>query len=142
VNGSQVPDSDDGLGVSGTYAIAAPAEVVFGTLTDPERTTRWLPRGMVAEHHRPNLVRVHVGEQVAEFRVTTDAEQLRMQWSSADGAGLHGSTRVQDTAAGGSTVEVRLRLPAGGPDLDRVRDLVEQSAAHLRRDVEDNFTAG
>lgn len=39
-------------------------------------------------------------------------------------------------------MEVHLWVPAGGWDLNRVRDLVEEGAMHLRRDVEDNFNAG
>jgi uncharacterized protein YndB with AHSA1/START domain len=30
-------------GISGSFEFTAPAEVVFGVLTDPDRTSRWLP---------------------------------------------------------------------------------------------------
>ncbi|GAA1616677.1 SRPBCC family protein [Catellatospora bangladeshensis] len=134
--------TDVGPDVSGIYAVAAPAEVVFGTLTDPDRTTRWLPGGAVAEYDGPELVRVRAGDRVLAFRVSTAAEELRMEWSAAAGDGPHGSMRVQDSSVGGSTVEVQLWVAAEGLDLDRVRALVEEGVMHLRRDVEDNFNAG
>ncbi|MEV4413844.1 hypothetical protein [Catellatospora sp. NPDC049609] len=93
---------DDNPDVSGVYAVAAPAEVVFGTLTDPDRTTRWLPGGAVAEYDGPELVRVRAGHRVAAFRVSTAAEELRMEWSAATGEGPHGSVRVQDSGVGGT----------------------------------------
>jgi uncharacterized protein YndB with AHSA1/START domain len=123
-----------------TYGFSAPAEVVFNTLTDRQRVTRWLPRGLAAEPAGDGVrVRTSAGER--EYRFATSAEELRLAWRPAEGAGWSGDATVSDAPGGGSRVDVRLESP-GPADDDRVRQLLAEALQHLDRDVTDNFTAG
>ncbi|MGK5682167.1 SRPBCC family protein [Actinoplanes sp. URMC 104] len=120
----------------------APAEVVFGVLTDPDRITRWLPRGMRTESVKDQRVRVEAGSRLHEFTVDTDAEELRVRWRSLDVSGLQAVARVQDAPAGGSVLEAEVEAPDGLVDESRLRDLLAETMTHLGRDVSDNFNAG
>lgn len=127
--------------VNATYGFSAPPEVVFGTLTDPDRTTRWLPERAVAEDARPDRVRVRAFGRVAEFDVSRAPGDMRVTWTSVDDPALYASASVRDADAGGSTVDVEIAAPAG-VDAERVRGLLDETARRLGRDVSDNFTAG
>jgi uncharacterized protein YndB with AHSA1/START domain len=128
--------------VTGSYHFTAPAEVVFGVLTDPDRTSRWLPRGMNTEPAGADLVRVRLGSRVHEYGVQIVAEQLQVRWRSQDGEGLSGTARVQDEPAGGSVVHAEVVLPGAAADDERARRLLAETMEHLQRDVSDNFNAG
>ena len=131
------PDQDS-VRITESFGFDAPAEVVFGVLTDPDRTSRWLPRGMTAEPADAG-VGVRVGEHTHKYDVEVTPERLRLGWQSVEGP-FHGGAEVRDAPAGGSEVVVELDVPAA--DADRARDLLTETAGHLRRDVDDNFTAG
>ena len=128
--------------VTGSYRFTAPAEVVFGVLTDPDRTSRWLPRGMNTEPAGADLVRVRLGSRVHEYGVQIVAEQLQVRWRSQDGEGLSGTARVQDEPAGGSVVHAEVVLPGAAADDEQARRLLAETMDHLQRDVSDNFNAG
>jgi len=130
------------VSVTGSYHFTAPAEGVFGGLTDPDRTSRWLPRGMNTEPAGADLVRVRLGSRVHEYGVQIVAEQLQLRWRSQDGEGLSGSARVQDEPAGGSVVHAEVVLPGAAADDERARRLLAETMEHLQRDVGDNFNAG
>ena len=128
--------------VSGRYEFNAPAEVVFGVLTDPDRTTRWLPLGMHTESAGPDHVRVRAGAQAYECDVRIVPDHLRLEWHVRDVEGLHGTARVEDAPAGGSVVHAEVAVPGGAADEQRASDLLVETMRHLARDVSDNFNAG
>ncbi|MEV4639679.1 SRPBCC domain-containing protein [Actinoplanes sp. NPDC049548] len=107
--------------VTGSYEFTAPAEVVFGVLTDPDRAYRWLP--------------------VSAHTDRADDGGLRMQWRAEDGSGLDGSAEVADLPAGGSVVRAEVTLP-GDHDEEQARTLLAEAMRDLQRDVSDNFNAG
>ena len=135
-------DADGAVRVSGSYDFTAPAEVVFGVLTDPDRTSRWLPRGMNTASATGDQVRIRVGEQVHGYGVKVVTDHLELQWHSLDDSGPHGTAHVTDAPAGGSVVHAEVVVPARLADERRVRDLLAETMAHLQRDVSDNFNAG
>lgn len=126
--------------ISDRYPFDAPAEVVYGVLTDPDRTTRWLPLGMRAERVRADRVRVEVGARAYDCEIDLVPEQMRLGWRALDVAGLHGGAHVEDAPAGGSFVLAEVNAP--GADEGRLRDVLAETMRHLRRDVSDNFNAG
>jgi uncharacterized protein YndB with AHSA1/START domain len=126
--------------VAGSYPFTAPAEVVFGVLTDPDRTSRWLPRGMTVDSAESGQVRVRAGGQVHGYGVQVVTDRLELRWHSLDDDGLRGTARVQDGPAGGSVVHAEVAVP--GADDERVRSLLAETMQHLQRDVSDNFNAG
>jgi uncharacterized protein YndB with AHSA1/START domain len=128
--------------IQGTYQFTAPAEVVFGVLTDPHRTSRWLPRGMNAESAETDRARVRSGSDVHDFEVQISTEPMRMRWHAVDGSGLDGSVLVEDAPAGGSTVRAEIAVPGRDQEESRARRLLDESMEHLQRDVSDNFNAG
>jgi uncharacterized protein YndB with AHSA1/START domain len=128
--------------ISDRYDFNAPAEIVFGVLTDPDRVTRWLPTGMRAESVRADRVRVAAGSRMHEYAVDVVPDELELQWRSLDISGLHGSARVEDASAGGSVVHAEVNVPGAIVDERRLRELLGETMRHLRRDVSDNFTAG
>ncbi len=128
--------------VSDSYEFTAPAEVVFGVLTDPDRTSRWLPRGVNAESAETGRVRLRVGAEVREYGAEIVADRLQLRWRALDTEDLNGSVRVDDAPAGGSVVHAEVSVPDGVADDGRVRELLAETMAHLQRDVSDNFNAG
>ena len=128
--------------ITGSFEFTAPAEVVFGVLTDPDRTTRWLPAGMVAESSDAEKVQIRTGSGTQTYEVRTEPESLRLTWRSVGDDGLHGAAEVEDGAAGGSVVraEVEVREQLAGDQ--RADELLAEAMRHLQRDVSDNFNAG
>jgi uncharacterized protein YndB with AHSA1/START domain len=135
-------DTGGTVRVSGSFDFGAPAEVVFGVLTDPDRTSRWLPRGMNTESANRQEVRVRVGERVHAYGVEVVTDRREVRWRSLDDAGPHGAAQVEDAPAGGSVVHADVEVPERIADDGQVRELLEETMAHLHRDVEDNFNAG
>jgi uncharacterized protein YndB with AHSA1/START domain len=133
---------EEPVAISDQFDLDAPAEVVFGVLTDPDRTTRWLPRGMKTETRDVGHVRVRSGSEVYEYEVDVVPDRLQVGWRSVDDAGLHGTARVRDAPAGGSVVDVEVTVPGGDAERRRAQDLVAEALRHLQRDVSDNFNAG
>jgi uncharacterized protein YndB with AHSA1/START domain len=138
----QVTEEMDDVRVSGSYDFTAPAEVVFGVLTDPDRTTRWLPRGLTAESAGPDQARIRSGTQVHTYGVKVVTDHRELQWHSQDVPGLHGTAQVDDGPAGGSVVRAEVVVPAGLAGEGQARDLLAETMVHLQRDVSDNFNAG
>ena len=69
-------DADGAVRVSGSYDFTAPAEVVFGVLTDPDRTSRWLPRGMNTASATGDQVRPAPHGAVGQFVADALAEAV------------------------------------------------------------------
>jgi uncharacterized protein YndB with AHSA1/START domain len=128
--------------IAGQHEFTAPAEVVFGVLTDPDRTTRWLPLGMSTESASVDHVRVRADEQTYEYDVSLVPEQLRVEWRSRDSSGLQGAAWVRDAPAGGCVVHAQVVVPGEGARRERTEDLLAEAMRHLQRDVSDNFNAG
>jgi uncharacterized protein YndB with AHSA1/START domain len=128
--------------ISESYDFNAPAEVVFGVLTDPNRITRWLPTGMRAESVEADRVQVAVGSQLHQYAVDVVPDELKLQWRSLDASGLRGTARVEDAPAGGSVVHAEVDSPGTVVDDQRLEELLAETMRHLQRDVSDNFTAG
>src|SRR4051794_32434082 len=102
--------------IGGRYDFDAPAEVVFGVLTDPDRTTRWLPLGMRAESRGTDGVRVRAGSQTYDYEVELVPDRLEVRWRSRDVADLHGTAQVRDAPAGGSVVDAEVAVPGDAAD--------------------------
>ena len=135
-------DTTAAVRVSGSYDFTAPPEVVFGVLTDPDRTSRWLPQGMNTESAALDRVRVRAGERVHTYGVKVVTDTFELQWHSEDVPGLHGTAQVGDGPAGGSVVHAEVSAPARLTGEAHVRELLEETMVHLQRDVSDNFNAG
>jgi uncharacterized protein YndB with AHSA1/START domain len=138
----QRPGNEATSVVASRQGFDAPAEVVFGVLTDPDRTTRWLPRGMSTESAGTGQVRVRTGGQAYEYDVSAAPEQLRVEWRARDSAGPQGAAWVCDAPAGGCVVHAEVAVPGGGADRQRAEHLLAEAMRHLQRDVSDNFNAG
>ncbi|MEU4216417.1 SRPBCC family protein [Actinoplanes sp. NPDC026623] len=128
--------------ISSQHEFNAPAEVVFGVLTDPDRRTRWLPQGMRTESAGLDHVRVRAGGQAHEYDVSSAPDQLRVEWRARGSAGLHGAAWVRDAPAGGCVVHAEVTVPGGHAERQRAEELLAESMGHLQRDVSDNFNAG
>jgi uncharacterized protein YndB with AHSA1/START domain len=128
--------------VAGQHEFDAPAEVVFGVLTDPDRTTRWLPVGMSAETADVGRVRVRSGGRAYDYDVSSAPDRMRVEWRTRDSAGPQGVAWVSDAPAGGCVVRAEVAVPGGDADRQRAEDLLAEAMGHLQRDVSDNFNAG
>jgi uncharacterized protein YndB with AHSA1/START domain len=137
-----VPGDDAAAVISGQHEFNAPAEVVFGVLTDPDRTTRWLPRGMSTVSAGVDHVRVLADGRTYEYDVSSMPEQLRVEWRSRDSAGLRGAAWVRDAPAGGCVVHAEVAVPGRGAEGEKAQKLLAEGMQHLQRDVSDNFNAG
>jgi uncharacterized protein YndB with AHSA1/START domain len=128
--------------IGGQHEFNAPAEVVFGVLTDPDRMTRWLPVGMSTVSAGIDHVRVLADGQTHEYDLRSVPEQLRVEWRSRDSAGLQGAAWVRDAPAGGSVVYAEVSIRGGNTENERAQELLAEAMVHLQRDVSDNFNAG
>jgi uncharacterized protein YndB with AHSA1/START domain len=125
-----------------TFGFNAPAEVVYNTLTDPDRTERWLPAGVrVLERTDDGRIRLAAGSTTVDVEVDTIADDMRLTFRCTAPVQVRGTARVEDTAGAGSRIEVAVTTDSG-PDPATVRDVLAQTMRHLARDVSDNFTAG
>lgn len=128
--------------INDTFDFTAPPEVLFNSLTDAERTQRWLPSGVHAEWLDSRTVRVTSGSTGGTYAVDTDPDDLLLTWRPAGGAGPHGRARAEDGPAGGSRLHVTVSLPGEDAEAAPGRALLAETMRHLQRDVSDNFTAG
>jgi uncharacterized protein YndB with AHSA1/START domain len=126
--------------ISETFDFTAPPEVVFNSLTDPDRAHRWLPSGVRAE--RPDGRGLRLLAAGTAFDLDTDADDLRVGWRSPDEPGLHARAQVLDAPAGGSRLRVEAAVPDGVVDEARARAMLAETMDHLQREVSDNFNAG
>ncbi|MGA5304414.1 hypothetical protein ACPCHT_31190 [Nucisporomicrobium flavum] len=115
--------------ITGSFPFTAPPEVVFGFLTDPDRTYRWLPEGTTTP-------------QIDAYAVSKDPSRLRVQWARPDGTGLTATAQVHDAPAGGSILEAELILPDTWADNERANTLLADSMTRLRSDVTENLNPG
>ncbi len=138
----QVPGNEATAVIADRHGFDAPAEVVYGVLTDPDRTTRWLPAGMSAEPAAAGQVRVRAGGQIYEYDVSSAPDELRVEWRARDPAVPQGAAWVADAPAGGCVVHAEVSVPGGDADRQRAEELLAEAMRHLRRDVDDNFNAG
>ena len=136
------PGADTTRTVSSQHEFNAPAEVVFGVLTDPDRTTRWLPLGMSTVSAAVDHVQVRADGQTFRYDVSSVPEQLRVEWCSRESGGLRGAAWVRDAPAGGCVVHAEVAFAGGAADGERVAELLSEAMRHLQRDVSDNFNAG
>ena len=127
--------------ITGSFPFTAPAEVVFGVLTDPDRTYRWLPEGVHVESAGTDDITVKTGSDTHEYAVKTDPTRLRIEWRAPDDNGLNATAEVHDSPAGGSTVEAEVELP-NRADEQHARDLLARTMDRLQLEVSDNFNAG
>lgn len=124
-----------------TYLVSAPPEVVYNTLTDPDRANRWLPSTVAAEVTGTERMTICADGHVREYQLGRSLHEMRLSWRSLD-ADVHGWARVREAPAGGSALDVEISLSQPGVRPDQVRGVVDEVVRHLRRDVSDNFTAG
>jgi carbon monoxide dehydrogenase subunit G len=125
-----------------TFGFNAPAEVVFNSLVDPDRTDRWLPAGVSVVDRSDGKVRLSAGTGTVDVEVSTSGADMRLTFQVVGPPRLRGSAQVTQAPAGGSQVDVAITADDSGPDRETVRRLVDETMRRLERDVEDNFTAG
>jgi uncharacterized protein YndB with AHSA1/START domain len=125
-----------------TFGFNAPAEVVYNTLIDPDRTDRWLPAGTRVAERADGRVRLASGTSMLDFEVRTTAADMLLTFECVAPVRLRGTARVTETPAGGSQIEIVVTTDRSGPDPEAVRRVVTDTARRLERDVDDNFTAG
>jgi uncharacterized protein YndB with AHSA1/START domain len=125
------------MDITGVYTFDAPPEVVFNNLTDPDRAHPWLPQDHDAVAQDSHWVRAGT----SDVEVSTTSDPMRMRWRSLGSPEVHGDVRVEDAPSGGSRVHATVAV-SDGIAPERVRELLEESARLLRRDVSDNFNAG
>ncbi len=114
--------------ISTEYGFNAPAEVVFGVLTDPDRTARWLPSLVHAD--------------AADYTVDVVTDKLQVRWQPSGFPGLQGTAEVRDAPAGGSVLRAEVEVPVGAGDQEQAENLLAEAMKLLQRDVSDNFNAG
>ncbi len=89
---------------SQTYSLSAPPEVVFNSLTDPDRAARWLPAGATVETRDGERVVVRAGERRLELQVSIDMQRMRMTGHLASRSEVHGEVQVTQAPAGGCSL--------------------------------------
>src|SRR5690349_303128 len=120
----QKPGNDATSVIASKQGFDAPAEVVFGVLTDPDRMTRWLPLGISTEPAAAGQVRVRAGGQVYEYDVSSAPDRLRVEWHTRNSAGPQGAAWVCDAPAGGCVVHAEVAVFAAGADRERGENLL------------------
>ena len=128
--------------ITGSFPFTAPAEVVFGVLTDPDRVYRWLPEGVHVETAGPDTITIKTGSDTHEYAVSTDPGRFRIEWRTPNGPGLTATAQVHDSPAGGSTVEAEVDLPGAEAGETHARDVLAATMDRLQLEVSDNFNAG
>jgi uncharacterized protein YndB with AHSA1/START domain len=129
--------------VTDVRGVAAPAEVVYNTLTDLHRAARWLPPGVSAEPLSADRLLVRVGGTVREAQLDRQPGDLAVTWWLVDLPAWSGAARVREEHGGASTVEVRVLAPdVDAAHAERARSLLAESLRQFERDVADNFTTG
>jgi len=128
--------------VKDTFGFNAPAEIVYSSLTDPNRADRWLPVGVRIADVNGRHVRIQAGDRRIDLDVATELEELRLTARCTDPVQIEGTARVTQTPVGGSQIDVVVTVTDGGPSAATVRDALGRAMRHLRSDVDDNFTPG
>ena len=128
-----------------TFGFNAPAEILFDTITDPQRVPSWLPTGTRLTRIDGECVTLTIGgttsEYTSEYRYGVDAKRMRVVWQRA-GSDLCGVAAVQDGPIGGSRLRISA-ITADSPDAPRrFHELVDSLVRRLERAVDDVFTAG
>ena len=110
---------------------AAPAEVVYDTITDPHQLSQWLPSDLRLSVLNNDLIQVTRGQtDVTGYRLSVDRAQRSVSWQPIGSVGWQGTLRVRPTPAGGSTAELSLRAA----DAERAKeDLAAAMDETLRR---------
>ncbi len=113
--------------VSGTMQVAAPMELVWSIVSDPERTldfmygvTRWevaseTPRGEGARYHM--LFRIGSAEVGGLIEIVEFAEPCEFAWTSVTGVDQRGRWRLREAGGGRTKVEFRLAYGVAGSGL-------------------------
>lgn len=142
--------------VGASMQVAAPMELVWSIVSDPERVldfmhgvTRWevageLPRGEGARYRM--LLRVGSAEVGGLVEVVEWVEPSEFAWTSVTGVDQRGRWRLRETSGGRTRVEFRLAYGVAGSGLwgwvaervaaPMVKDHVQRSLEQLRRLVE------
>jgi uncharacterized protein YndB with AHSA1/START domain len=118
-----------------TREFGAPAEVVFGTATDPARWDRWLPPEVRLEPMGDQRVRVTWPGGARTVRWQAEGDDFRL--TTEGPARWSGTLAVSPGGAGGSTARLEL---AG--EHEWLVPAAERALAYLDDQVADNFTAG
>lgn len=126
--------------ISDTFDFTAPPEVVYNSLTDPDRAHRWVPTGVRMRWLTGQRVRLEGPLGATEYDVTADTDDLRLTWQGTGTSMVRGTAEVLDGPAGGS--QVRVTIDAPEHRATRVRAIIGEIARHLQWDVSDNFNPG
>jgi uncharacterized protein YndB with AHSA1/START domain len=128
--------------ITASFDFNAPPEVVYNSVTDPNRAARWLPAGVRMSRPGPHRAHVDAAGQSTEYELVDTPADLRLSWRSVRPPHLSGEVRVGDAPAGGSRLDVTVTTADDGPSPAAVRRILGKISDRLHRDVSDNFTAG
>ena len=92
--------------INEAYDFEAPPEVVFSTLTDPERADRWAPPGVRVAWLDRERVRVSFGNSGMAYEVRRSGEATALEWRRSGRPDMHGTVTVEDGPAGGSVLRL------------------------------------
>jgi uncharacterized protein YndB with AHSA1/START domain len=129
------------MDVEESFQFDAPPEVVFNSLTDPDRMDRWLPIGVRARLLSADRLVVASDGYTWHYEFTAVPAELRLSWRAMDGPDVDGEADVDDAGAGGSVVHVQLNADER-VDRPQIRQYLHEAMDRLQRDVSDNFNAG
>ncbi|GAA1763399.1 SRPBCC family protein [Luedemannella helvata] len=127
--------------ISEAFDFEAPPEVVFSTLTDPERADRWAPPGVRVAWLDRDRVRVSFGNSGTVYQTRRPDGAMVVEWRRSGQPDLHGTVTVEDGPAGGSVLRLDATVPDGA-NAGRIRELVSGAVDQLRGDVADEVSPG
>lgn len=126
------------MGFSKTYDFPAPPEVVFNSLTDPDRVARWLPPGVSLEIRDADRMVIRAGGRRYELKTAADMSAMRLGVHMTDNPDVRGDLAATQAPAGGS----QLRVQIDGLDPRLIGARVDEAVAQLHRQVTENFSDG
>jgi uncharacterized protein YndB with AHSA1/START domain len=130
------------MDVTDTFDFNAPAEIVYSTLTDPDRAGRWFPAGTQITDDDAGHLRIRNGDRRIDLVVSPVPDELRLTVRCTEPMAFDGTARVTETPAGGSRIDVVVTAANGQEDPAALRDSLRHAMRHLQRDIDDNFTPG
>ncbi|WP_290050913.1 hypothetical protein [Amycolatopsis solani] len=107
--------------VTSSHAMAADADIVLNTASDPTRAKAWLPGG-----------------DSREYDIDLRAAEGRVEWRPAGHDGWPGRLRVVGSGSGASQAELQVEVDDAA-DPDEVRESLDGALRALAAEVDQNF---
>jgi hypothetical protein len=102
---------------------SAPPEVVYNTVSDPDRRSGWLPPGLPPPDR-------------------ADSDRMRLEWSPGKTAGRGGYLQVRSIPSGGAAVVWSMDDALADRTRTGLPRALDDALANLAREVADNLNAG